>query len=413
LISVASFFVLQGTLRDTAAEVYSIMAAKKSVVKYIGVYYTESTTRKWKERPDRVYWINFKDAFTGKLQWERCGWASEGWTPEAAQNRRHEILQEKLTGRYKPKQERKKGQITFDKFMTEHYLPRRDGNKKRAPEDRSVYKTWLKSRFGGKFLSEITASDIEDMKTEMRDLGKAEATIKHALCLVRQAFNKATDWGKWDKENPCKSVEFPKPNNQRLRFLSAQEADNLIAALRERSGQLADISLLALLTGCRLREVFGLTWANVDLVHGRLTILDPKNEETRHIPLTDPIRELVERLPKGNAEDPLFKNSKGERIGWLSKDWKSVVDNIGLNKGITDRRLKVTFHTLRHTYASWAVMKGVPLYVVGKAMGQKDITMTARYSHLAPGSLDQAFQAVADFRNEASAKSPSSPDACE
>jgi integrase len=184
----------------------------------------------------------------------------------------------------------------------------------------------------------------------MRKLGKAEATIKHALCLVRQAFNKAVAWGKWKGENPCKSVDFPKPNNQRLRFLSAQEADSLITALKERCSQLADISLFGLLTGCRLREIFALTLSNIDFSHGHLTILDPKNEDPRHIPLTDPIRELLEYLPKGNAENTVFKNSKGERIGWLSKDFKSVVDSIGLNKAITDRRLKVTFHTLRHTY---------------------------------------------------------------
>jgi site-specific recombinase XerD len=55
-------------------------------------------------------------------------------------------------------------------------------------------------------------------------------------------------------------------------------------------------------------------------------------------------------------------------------------------------------------------MKGVPLFVVGKALGHKTLTMTERYSHLAPGSLDEAFKAVSDFRNEASAKSPSNAD---
>ena len=382
------------------------MAAKKSVVKYVGVYYTESKTRKWRERPDRIYWVNFKDARTGKLQWERCGWASEGWTPEAAQNRRHEILQQKLAGRYKPKQQRKSEQITFDEFMTQHYLPWGDSNKKRAPEDRSLYKTWLKLRFGGKELQEISPEDLEKMKKEMRELGKAEATIKHALCLVRQAFNKATDWRRWHGENPCKTVDFPKPKNQRQRFLSAQEADKLIDALKARSVQLAEVALFGLLTGCRLREIFGLTWSNVDFSHGHLTVLDSKNGDARHIALTDPIRSLLEGLSKGTPTDPLFKNRKGGRVGWLSKVFKSVVDSTGLNNGITDSRQKVTFHTLRHTYASWAVMKGVPLFVVGKSLGHKTLTMTERYSHLAPGSLDEAFQAVADFRAEASAKNP-------
>ena len=44
-------------------------------------------------------------------------------------------------------------------------------------------------------------------------------------------------------------------------------------------------------------------------------------------------------------------------------------------------------------------MKGVPLFVAGKALGHKTLTMTERYSHLAPGTLEQAFQAVEDFRN--------------
>ncbi|MFH0825102.1 MAG: hypothetical protein V2B18_20310 [Pseudomonadota bacterium] len=154
------------------------MAVKKSVVKYVGVYFTESTKRKWRERPDRVYWVNFKDPSTGKLHWERCGWASGGWTPERAQKRRYELLEEKLSGRYKPKQQRKNEQITFDEFMTQHYLPWGDNNKKRAPEDRSLYKTWLKLRFGGKKLQEISSEDLEKMKREMRELGKAEATGK-------------------------------------------------------------------------------------------------------------------------------------------------------------------------------------------------------------------------------------------
>ncbi|MFH0825103.1 MAG: tyrosine-type recombinase/integrase [Pseudomonadota bacterium] len=95
--------------------------------------------------------------------------------------------------------------------------------------------------------------------------------------------------------------------------MSAQEADKLLVALRELSTQLADISLFGLLTGCRLREIFRLTWSNIDLTHGYLTVLDSKNGKPRHIPLTAPIRELVQDLPSGNPDDTLFKNSKGER----------------------------------------------------------------------------------------------------
>jgi integrase len=58
-----------------------------------------------------------------------------------------------------------------------------------------------------------------------------------------------------------------------------------------------------------------------------------------------------------------------------------------MNEGVTDARQKVVFHTLRHTFASWLVMRGVPLYDVAKLMGHNTIVMTQRYGHLAPDRL--------------------------
>jgi hypothetical protein len=99
------------------------MVKKISIKKYTGVYFSESSIRKWRERPDRCYWIAFKDPKTRKLFWERCGWASEGWTPEAAQLKRYEHLEQDRAGKYKPKKERKADRITFGELMDKHYLP--------------------------------------------------------------------------------------------------------------------------------------------------------------------------------------------------------------------------------------------------------------------------------------------------
>jgi site-specific recombinase XerD len=61
------------------------------------------------------------------------------------------------------------------------------------------------------------------------------------------------------------------------------------------------------------------------------------------------------------------------------------------NEGVDDPRQRVVFHTLRHTFASWLVMEGVDLYRVKELLGHKDLTMTQRYSHLAPDSLRGAM----------------------
>jgi site-specific recombinase XerD len=59
---------------------------------------------------------------------------------------------------------------------------------------------------------------------------------------------------------------------------------------------------------------------------------------------------------------------------------------------VTDRRQKVLFHTLRHTFASWLVQQGEDLYMVQKLMGHASLVMTERYSHLAPDTLRTAVK---------------------
>ncbi|MGD0828056.1 MAG: site-specific integrase [Desulfobaccales bacterium] len=369
------------------------MAKKISVKKYAGVYYTESTVHKWRERPDRCYWVAFKDA--GKLIWERCGWASEGWTPEAAQRRRHELLEQDRAGDYKSKKERKADQLTFGELMEKHYLPWAEKNKKHAFDDISRYIHWIKSRFATKPLKDISPLDLERLKREMREAGKSEATVRHVLCIVRQAFNKAVVWRLWAGESPCKGVSFPNPNNARQRFLSQEEATRVFESLRQRSDQVARIATMSLYGGLRLGEVLGLTWSNVDFANGIIFVQDSKNRESRPIFITEPIKQVLAELIPGTPTNPLFKTKTGNPVQWLSKSFAATVNELKLNEGVSDARERVTFHTLRHTYASWAVMAGVPLYVVGKALGHRTLTMTARYSHLAQDSHRAAFEAVA------------------
>jgi integrase len=227
-----------------------------------------------------------------------------------------------------------------------------------------------------------------------------EATVRHALCLARQAFNKVTVWRLWTGDNPCKGVAFPTPNNARQRFLTQEEAARLLEGLKLRSPQVARIAAMSLYGGMRLGEVLSLNWSNVDLNNGIIMLQDTKNSESRPVFITEPIRKIIDELSPGEPDQPLFKSKAGNPVQWLSKSFAATVNELKLNEGISDPRERVSFHTLRHTYASWAVMAGVPLYVVGKALGHRTLTMTARYSHLAADSHRAASEAVAQKGSE-------------
>ena len=78
------------------------------------------------------------------------------------------------------------------------------------------------------------------------------------------------------------------------------------------------------------------------------------------------------------------RGANGGTIQEVSDTFERVVDSLGLNKGITDRRQRVTFYTLRHTFASWLALEGVTILTIQKLMRHSNIQMTMRYAHLSP-----------------------------
>ena len=97
------------------------------------------------------------------------------------------------------------------------------------------------------------------------------------------------------------------------------------------------------------------------------------------------ILDMVKRLkikPK-NIETTLYVHDTLEKH-----------DTIRLNDSIVDSRLKVVFHTCRHSFASWLVTDGADLFTVRELMGHKSIAMTERYSHLSPDTLRKAVKSM-------------------
>jgi len=96
----------------------------------------------------------------------------------------------------------------------------------------------------------------------------------------------------------------------------------------------------------------------------------------------------------GHPEDYVFLSTKGEKIKEVSNAFAKVVKRLGFNEGITDRRQKVSFHTLRHTFASWLALRGESILTIKELLGHQTLAMTERYSHLIPDHKRRAVEGI-------------------
>ena len=252
-------------------------------------------------------------------------------------------------------------------------------------DDKRRYHTHLAKPFDHKRMDEISSFDLERLKADLSKKGLAPATVKHCLVIVRQIYNKAAVWGTYKGENPIVGVKMPVLQNRRERFLSRSEADAILNALKARSGQLHDMALLSLHCGLRAGEIFNIRGQDLDFKNGLINISDPKNTIARKAYMTGTVREMLKAWPVQSPDELLFKDNRHTgQIKGVSQTYRSVINDLKLNDGISDRRHKVLFHTLRHTFASWLALQGETILTIKELLGHRTLAMAERYTHLIP-----------------------------
>jgi len=376
-----------------------------------GVRYYEHETRRHGVRKDRYFTI--RHSVDGKRVEEGLGWASQGWTATKARNllailnenkRRGEgprTLKEKreleASKRRKEQEEQIKKQrssLTFKDIFEGIYTKTVKGNKhpRSWQREKSLFKLYLESEIGDKPLSDITLFDLEKIKRDMKKKGLAPRSIAYALAVVRQVFNFAIHHGLFDGNNPVSKIKLPSSDNRRMRFLTNEEAIMLLGKLKETSQQVHDIAFLSLRTGMRAGEIFNLEWRDVDIDRKILTLRDTKNGRTRMVFMTEGVKKVFQSMKRRKPSDPVFLDRNGKPINRISHTFQRTVDALGFNNGIEDRRYKVCFHTLRHTFASWLIEDGVSPYVVKELLGHSDFKMTERYAHVGENKMREAVE---------------------
>lgn len=378
---------------------------------YRGVYYREHPTRKHGLHPDRYYFLKYWAR--GRTQTEGIGWASEGVKPSDAHKRLIQVKAAIKAGTYETPAERKAREeaerrameeaekqakaeaLTLGEVFTEKYLPYSKATKRHASSwrrEEALHKLWVAPVIGGKPLKEVAPIHLEKIKTDMLKAGRAPRTARYALEFVRQVFNYAARNGLYEGPNPVNRVKLPSPDNRRMRYLTKDEAQDLLAELKGRSKTLHDMAALSLYAGLRFGEIASLEWADVDLEAGTLMLRDTKSGKTRVAFMNDTVKAILEARPKGNPTDLVFPARGGGKMAQASKAFNQAVDKLGLNDGIKDRRQRVCFHSLRHTFASHLVESGTDLFTVKELLGHADFGMAARYSHVGAETLRAAVR---------------------
>jgi integrase len=204
------------------------------------------------------------------------------------------------------------------------------------------------------------------------------STVNRYLAALSSCLGHAVKALQWLERNPCERITKPAESQGRVRFLSDDERDRLLAVCRpHRDLYLAVV--LSLTTGARQAEIMGLQWGQVDFARQVITLHKTKNGETRSIPLVgEPFKLLQARAKVRNLKDdrifpPTAQAKKAECLD-LRVQWESALKAAGL--------IDFHWHDLRHTAASYLAMSGVSLVEIAKVLGHRTLQMVARYSHL-------------------------------
>lgn len=184
-------------------------------------------------------------------------------------------------------------------------------------------------------------------------------------------LNLATEW--YELELKPLKIEMAK-EEQKERILSEQEIRLLI---ENAEPQLRHLILVALNSGMRKNEILNLEWNQVNLDEGFITLIaqKTKSRKIRRIPLNRSLHELFYKLQlrrKGNQY--VFENPKtGKPIVDFKRSWNSLLKRLGITG--------VRFHDLRHTFATYALLKkGGDLVSLQATLGHANISTTARYT---------------------------------
>jgi integrase len=299
---------------------------------------------------------------------------------------------------------------TFEDLAT-YWLENRSIHKRSKKDDQCIIRS-LRSFFGPTPLQDIGVEKgdayqkwVQHNSISGKPLDKK--TVANHLTLLISMLRLAVDLG-WIRKAP--KIRKPKVPliSKDFRYLRTQEEiTSFLDAARAEGDMIFTLYATAVYTGMRAGELAGLRWDDVDFVNRVITVqrsfdTPTKTESIRHVPILDPLLPVLRewRLKQPNAL--VFPNQRGAMLGKSARAFQEVLHRVldraefpkTQRNGRTIRY--ITFHSIRHTFASHWVLHCGDLFRLQKILGHSDIRMTQRYSHLAPDAYTGGYARLGD-----------------
>lgn len=228
---------------------------------------------------------------------------------------------------------------------------------------------WFEAYLKDEPLAEVTRERVEKLQA-LRAAESSRSTANRYMALLRMILRKAErEWGWLDRAPvvPMYSIERIEP-----RFLTRQQFARL---KRELPPHLACLAEFAVETGLRMRNATHLTWTQVDLRRKMLIVpaARAKAGETISVPLSATACAILRRQ----------RGHHPERVFTFGEEPIDDANGAAFRKAATRAGVPwLRWHDLRHTWASWAIQRGVPPHILQELGGWKSESMVKRYGHL-------------------------------
>jgi integrase len=288
---------------------------------------------------------------------------------------------------------------SFDQ-LCDHYLKFYSAEKRNWRADHTNIARHLRPHFGRHKLHEIGEEHLSEYRMSKRHLSKK--TLHTHLTLLGTMLRVAQD-----KNWLLKLPKIKKPKivllEQDFHYLRTDdEIRRFLVAAKEEHRVGYYLYATAIYTGLREGELAGLRRDDIDLERNLIMLRGSydgptKNCEARPVPILKILRPLLLEWLLINPGPVVFPNEHGTMLGRSARLFQEVFHRVlkraGFPEEVKDGRTYryITFHDLRHTFASHWMMKGGDIFKLQKILGHKTVQMTMRYSHLSPHAYDTDY----------------------